>query len=253
MVDLNVGDQILTGRENPHYETVYAFGHYQPEAKGTFLWIETENGASLEITSEHLVFVEKQLNPIRAGSVRIGDMLIAQSGPTQVKRISTVTKKGLFAPLTPHGTLLVNGGIQASSYVAVLQNADEYFEFADGTKLLSMHNGVHLFLSPFRLYCRAGLAMLGESSPACRSYTEYGLPPYVDGGIRFLRWINQQQLAVQIIAFVGTFPLFGFAMALEGILFSNKLVLLLAATGLVWKIVMTSNRRKRKLGKEKTM
>jgi len=47
--------------------------------------------------------------------------------------------------------------------------------------------------------------------------------------------------------------LFGFAMALEGILFSNKLVLLLAATGLVWKIVMTSNRRKRKLGKEKTM
>jgi len=255
MEQLRIGDQILTGQAKPRYEAVYAFGHYQPEAKGTFLVIETQNGGTLEITGEHLIFVESKTHPVRASSVRIGDSLATNDGPVAVSRISTITKNGLYAPLTPHGTLLVSDGIQASCYISVLQNTDDFFLLADGTSFLSMHDGVHLFLAPFRLYCRAAVATLGDRSSACRTYNENGLPPYVDAGIQFLTWLNGQYLVAQILAIVGTFPLFGFAMALEKLLFGGVLVFLLAAAAalLCRTMFMLSICCQQSLGKTKTL
>ena len=236
MKNLRVGDQILTGQKNPQYESVYAFGHSQPTQAGDFLVIHTDGGPKVEVTGEHLVYLDDKAYPVRASSVRIGDKLMTPDGAIAVAKISTTTKRGLYAPLTPHGTLLVNGGIQASSYAAVLQDFDhEYFELRDGSKFLSMHGGIHLFLAPFRLYCRAALAVVGnDSSAPCQTYSENGLPAYVDNGVNFLQWVNQQSVVVQRMVIASTFPFFGVMMAFESLLFGGVLSLLLIA-GLVWR------------------
>ena len=243
MEDLHIGDQVLTGHKKTPYDMVYAHGHYQPEAKGEFLVLHTQDGVNVEITGEHLIFVEKQLNPVRASSVKVGDNLISPDGPVAVTKISRVTKYGLYAPLTTHGTLLINGGIWASSYTVVFQDADEYLELADGTKLFSMHDGVHFFLAPFRLYCRTALAVHRDDSSACQSYNENGLPRYVAVGIDFLVWVRQQVLAVQIFVIISVFPWLGLAVALEKLLFEKMgAAIFLAFSTLLLKAMFTRRR-----------
>ena len=99
MKNLRVGDQILTGQKNPQYESIYAFGHYQPTQAGDFLVIHTDGGPKVEVTGEHLVYLDDKAYPVRASSVRIGDKLMTPDGAIAVAKISTTTKRGLYAPL----------------------------------------------------------------------------------------------------------------------------------------------------------
>lgn len=226
MMDLVVGDSIWSNTRGS-YETVYAFGHYQPEAIGLFLVLHTEDGSSVEITGEHLIFVKQRMpNPVRASSVRVGDQLVTTSGShVTVTSITAVSKQGLYAPLTPSGVFLLANGILVSSYIAVLPapNHDEYIVLADGkTQLLSMQNGIHFFLSPFRFYCRVELEMgLGSS---CQSHnTETGLPQYADWGIQFLNFLHRKNsMAMQCMAMAITFPIFGVATLLEKVFLDGK-------------------------------
>ena len=219
--NLHVGDQVLTGHENPKYDTVYAHGHYQPNIEGDFIVIETENGFSVEMTKGHLIFVDEHQHPIPAGSVSVGDRLISPSGPIEVTKLTYETKRGLYAPLTATGTLLLNGGIWASSYPSILQDTDEFLQLADGTKLFSMHDGIHLFLAPFRLFCRSAHTVYGHDFSACQTYTEHGMPPYVATGIDIIVWIQQQQLIVQLGVAAGVLPWLGLVAFVEKLLFEN--------------------------------
>jgi Hint module len=96
----------------------------------------------LEISVKHLILVERkdQKYHIPASDVRVGDILSGQ----QVESIQLVTRRGVYAPLTQSGEILVNGFV-ASNYVKQL----------DLPTLLSFdqHVFVHMLFHPQRLFC----------------------------------------------------------------------------------------------------
>jgi hypothetical protein len=208
MKELQVGDEVLT--DIGRYQAVYAFGHYHSTKTSKFLSIQTDEGSTVEVSSEHLLFLQGKRNPVSASSVHVGDIL---SPGSKVKKIGIVTRKGVFAPLTPDGTLMVNG-IRASTYAA-LQDTDEYAEFQGGARFMAQHTGIHLVLTPFRMLCRGG------SFAFCQSYNEDGMPYHIANGIRILKWADRQNVTLQMILFLPAFLFFGALMVLEKILFSG--------------------------------
>jgi hypothetical protein len=85
-----------------------------------YLMLVHNGGGSLNLTADHFIALEGR-GMVPARTVLVGDrILIAIGGrlvPAEVEAIRHVTKQGLYAPLTWHGTLLVNG-VLASSYTA---------------------------------------------------------------------------------------------------------------------------------------
>ena len=182
MKDLAVGDKVMTTES---YQTVYAFGHKADEQVGTFVQF---NKGQLEMTGEHMVFLDGRTNPVRADSVQVGDVLRGESSPVQVTQIKSVTQHGLYAPLTKVGTVIVDG-IVASSYIS-LQDATNMVQI-DGVNLpLSQHTGIHMTLSPFRMVC---------SFVECSSYDEQGMAPFVSQGMKFVHWAESQHFFIQLV------------------------------------------------------
>jgi hypothetical protein len=235
MKDLQIGDKVLTGRFG--YSAVYAFGHYAPNLKGEFLTIHTTTGNKnaplpLEVTDEHLLYLDNKSNPVRASSIRVGDIL-QPHGARVTKIDQKVTKTGLYAPLTAEAQVVVNG-IQASSYVALQPPGDdEYGVFQNGRPFLSLHDGVHMVLTPFRMICTSRLLATDDF---CHSYNEHGMPYHVGHGIQILQWIDQQSWQLQATLFVLAFPLFGIMMALEKFWLVGALGLIVVTMMKIWNI-----------------
>lgn len=130
MESLKVGDvvQVVSDKEI-HYEPVIAFIHRQSEVTHEFLEITTLHGKKiLKITEDHLVFVEKgrQAAAIPARDVIIGDTLYVIDDQNVVKKdavqnIRFVWEKGVYAPVTLSGTILVND-VHTSCYFDVLSH-----------------------------------------------------------------------------------------------------------------------------------
>ncbi|CAB9527359.1 Desert hedgehog protein [Seminavis robusta] len=160
MKDLQVGDRVLANAKDG-FEPVYAFGHREPTGEGTFLRFFTEKGnsAPLELTGEHLVFVHGKTNPVRADSIQVGEVLQGAVLTAKVSKIGRVVRKGLYVPLTPSGTVVVDG-MQASSYISLQKDSAEYIELRGGWQIMPFQDYVHLALSPFRLHPLFYLAFL---------------------------------------------------------------------------------------------
>jgi Hint module len=182
---------------------VYAFGHYKEKAKPIeFLQIHTfpfdRRKRPLEITGQHMVYLHNKQNPVRADSLRVGDILRGDhyTGLT-VTKLSKIERREQYAPLTPHGTILVDG-IMASSYISLQQDAREHIELGESgfTVAISQRVMVHMFLSPLRMYC------LGWTKEPCESYNEEGLPPFVAFGLNLADWGNRQNVFVQLVGLV---------------------------------------------------
>ena len=206
MSDLTVGDKVLTATGT--YETVYAFGHYDATQEATFLQLHTtrsfggkhnnnnnnnnNNNKPLELTSEHMVFVHGSKQPVRAGNLKVGDILQSQQAEYVIRKIQTVQRAGVYAPLTTGGTLVVNG-IAASSYIAIQDDSNSNGNVVlQGAKiqipLLSHQTTVHMLLAPFRLGCGLfrgiGIGMCNpESAASALVYNSHGIPYYVSIGI----------------------------------------------------------------------
>lgn len=130
MESLKVGDvvQVVSDKEI-HYEPVITFIHRQSEVTHEFLEITTLHGRKiLKITEDHLVFVEKgeQAAAIPARDVIIGDTLYVRDDHNVVKKdevqnIRFVWEKGVYAPVTLSGTILVND-VHTSCYFDVLSH-----------------------------------------------------------------------------------------------------------------------------------
>lgn len=194
--DLQVGDYVLTGGNT--YQPVYAFAHRNPTKEAEFLQIVTTANSSfskqqhqgpLEITDQHLLFVQGQHHPVRAESVRVGDIL---RGGKTVVRIDRVSRRGVYAPLTEAGEIVVNG-VVASSYVTLQKGEDLVTLQGFGPTLLSQHGYVHRAMSPFRLVCTS----LRNNSSLCRPDNDEGMPLYVSFGIALTKWIHRQSMVIQ--------------------------------------------------------
>jgi Hint module len=216
MQHLELGDQVLTGSPNEYkYQPVYAFGHLNKEALGTFYAIATKGRKMrLEMTGEHLVFLAGKPNPVRADSLHVGDVLLSIHGPSVITAIDVVKKKGLFNPLTADGNLVVNE-IAVSTYVALQVNHPEHFQVVFDKRgdyrinLASHQNFAHLYLAPFRTLC------MGMSSGLCRALDAEGIPFYISSGMKLVHWVGEQNVLVQMVFLFVTIPICLFLLAME--------------------------------------
>jgi len=194
MKDLQVGDRVLT--LSGKYAPVYAFGHYNHEKRAEFVQLTTRI-STLELTPDHLVFLNGKKHPVRADSVHKGDMLRGQSVGLKVLDVNWVERAGVYTPLTSDGTILVDG-IAASSYISLQAHANEYVE-VDGFFAvlgLSQHLHIHMGLSPLRLLC------MGVSSSFCDNAhdNEEGMPSYVNFALRLQKFIHSESGLLQLLA-----------------------------------------------------
>ncbi|CAB9502565.1 HintC [Seminavis robusta] len=245
MRDLQVGDHVLTkqhqGSKEFDYQPVYGFAHKHPNKFAQFVQIHTTTTASnnhsstpslLELTKEHLVYVQDKPKPVRADTIQVGDILQGLSlttGTTEntttsqrqhvVTKISTIHQNGLYAPLTKAGNIVVANGIVASNYIALQQQrpsaeTDEgYVELSSiGTvKWLHQVDVIHLWMSPFRLVCAWNPLKLG----VCHSYNVEGLLPYASWGIQLVQFMDQQSLWAQLLVLMPLLMLLSVFMAFE--------------------------------------
>ncbi|XP_028849499.1 desert hedgehog protein [Denticeps clupeoides] len=142
MSSLKPGDTVLAATESgrPVLSQVLLFLHQDRERTATFLVLGTEDGQRLALSRNHLVFRstrhEKHLTAYQAcfaARVKRGDYVLTHgtNGRVQPSRIASVTqeeRRGVYAPLTEHGTLFVDG-VLASSYATVEDHGLAHWAF----------------------------------------------------------------------------------------------------------------------------
>jgi hypothetical protein len=93
--------------------------HFDPEREAEFLIIRCEGGTEITMTGSHLIFRvqgdDGKLKATPARNIKIGDCLLHVSGhdlsrrPVRVVEIELTWSKGVYAPLTRSGTMIVDG------------------------------------------------------------------------------------------------------------------------------------------------
>jgi Hint module len=143
---LKIGDYVRVG--NSKFSQVYGFGHLSHDLDAEFLQIQFDGNSDegedhshvLEISSSHLLFVTKNTSHVvlSASDVKLGDVLSGK----QVKSIERITRRGVYAPLTQSGDIVVSG-IRASNYIALI----------DSALVWNQHYLGHTYFFPRRLFC----------------------------------------------------------------------------------------------------
>ena len=145
MDSLKTGEEVQVSTESGvRLESVITYIHRQPNVMQEFLKITTlKNGKILKITEDHLLFVEKEgrASAIAAREVNTGDRVYINGDQDSletdvVQSISSVMEKGVYAPVTLGGTILVND-VHTSCYFDVL--SQEWFHRAMGVARAVYH------------------------------------------------------------------------------------------------------------------
>jgi hypothetical protein len=218
LTELAVGDRVLTrtSASGPldtalAYQTVYDFGDWSRTKATTFLQIYTSSkGAPLEITPDHLIFLQDKEFPVAAAEVKVGDLLVGpEHFSPKVLQIKTVVREGFYAPFTSGSTILVDG-ILASCYTSQSKEQKSHLTIG-GRNLLSWHMISHMWLAPKRLLC------LGVSIKLCQPPSAQDVESYYEGwteaGDSVAQFYEQQNVFVQTLMFlffivIFTLPIF---------------------------------------------
>lgn len=211
MKDLQIGDRVLNA--NGDFDRVFSFGHYGPHVKAEFLQLHLEGKHVLEATADHMVFRDDGV-AVPAGLIRVGDklQLAASHGEASVlvEKIQTVTKTGVYAPITESGTIAVNN-VAASSFVSMQKDSYVLMMGAFQTPLSYQWIG-QITLAPHRLMCA-----LNFDYCTSETYTEDGVSTWVVGLLQFSQWLVQQNIVIMLLAIIPALLVFGVATAAEAV------------------------------------
>lgn len=200
--NLQIGDRIKDASGN--MVTVYSFGHFQPKVRVDYLqiYLQDEGDKPLEITRDHMLFVNSSAVP--ASAVSVGDKIDrADGGQAVVRKIQRVTRNGAYAPFTTSGSMLVNG-VAVSSYVTMQKHSARLVVGQYQTSL-SMHWIAHVFQAPHRWLCSST-----EMLCFCRRWETYnndGISRWVEGPLTLAQWLIRQNGVIMAIIFIPAFAL----------------------------------------------
>lgn len=167
--ELNVGEKVLSMDKhgNAVYSEVLMFLDRNELDTREFVKITTDGGATISVTPAHLLIVWKtalkQTKFIFAEQVEEDDFVLVNINgslePRRVINISSEMSKGVYAPLTREGTIIVNS-ITASCYALVDSQSIAHWSFMpvraynlvkhylvdeSSAKTSSIQNGVHWY------------------------------------------------------------------------------------------------------------
>lgn len=134
--DLVAGHEVMSSESSS--SKVYFFSRRLVDEVSNFIRIESEDAHVIELTPHHYIYANENLVP--AHLVKVGDKLKTLDGRSAVKTIQSVRRRGLLAPHTLHGDIVV-GRVIASTYSAALR------------PWLA-----HLVLAPVRILVHTGLS-----------------------------------------------------------------------------------------------
>jgi len=203
MSDLVLGDVVQV--TNNKFEPIYSFGHKDDSASAEYLQIVTEGKhAALEISDDHMVSIDGG-RYVPASSIKKDDMLQTASGESvAVKSIKTITRKGLYAPFTSSGNIIVND-VVASNYIAY--QGSEYLMIGDIQTHFSYQWIAHSFNSFHRVAVMMGFT--GES------YTKAGVSNWVNVPHKIFSWVLDQNKFIACALLFPAFLMIGFALMIE--------------------------------------
>lgn len=135
--EVHLGERIaaLDSHGDIVYSEVIAFLDRAPSEMRQFVHLTTESGRALTLTPAHLVPVEGR-SPIFAAKVQPGDrILVSVRNDTnshlrwdKVVETKLVLEKGVYAPLTTEGTLIVDD-VVASCYAVIDSQTVAHYAF----------------------------------------------------------------------------------------------------------------------------
>jgi len=142
MRQLRVGNRVRTlgTKGETTYSEVIAFLHKETETRAQYYKLEISGGNTILLSPQHLIFRKQNssssISAIFASEIEPGDLVSngSDSFDETVIRITMVTEKGVYAPLTLEGTMLVDG-VLVSCYASWYS-----------------HDAAHLAMAPLRAW-----------------------------------------------------------------------------------------------------
>lgn len=237
MKDAQVGDRVRTTGDA--FESVYAFGHREPETEAYFLQIFLDNNAAepLEISTDHMLMQATKSSPVPASTLQVGDALVLADGTTAtVSKIAGVTRTGIYAPLSESGLIAVNN-VVASNYVTAQQDSGRV-KIGSFETPLTWHWVSHAGQAPHRLWCKA----TGSCAAASGTPYQVALVDWVS------HWVSSHQAGwVQYVvvptAMVPTVIVLGALQATEYVVNSYALLLFSVVVGAGVANVVQQNKK----------
>jgi hypothetical protein len=208
MDSVRIGDYVSAGKNR--FSRVYSFGHIDRDAETEYHQIYA-NGLErpLEVSSMHMVFVNGRMRP--ASHVKTGDML----GKYKVLNVKMVKRRGLYAPFTESGDIVVSG-VLVSSYITILDHTP-----------INQHFASHAALAPFRLAC-----YFDFGSCKNETYTD-GLSDFIYKLAKIAEKFRAMSAPVQVSVSLGVLPLVVTAYMVEQLILSPIILIGLLIVGAV--------------------
>jgi len=151
--EIEVGDYIESDTHGS-FSRVYALKKNHYKEIEFYQLHSSKGGIPLEVTDRHMVFLKNKVLPIAARDVRVGDVLKSDKpeDDAEVTKIKIIRREGYYSPFTESGTLILNGGVVASSYDVSSSSSSDFFDTE--TELIHWHTLAHFACAPLRFVCK---------------------------------------------------------------------------------------------------
>ena len=169
MSELLIGEEVqvadpVTGKIE--FSPVIGFLHLERNRQAEYLRVELEDASHLVLSDDHIVFATLDFDGVAPTDVLARDLIVGRSRIWKsvdnqqmklvlVAKIIKISGHGVYAPMTQHGTILVNNAL--TSCYAYLK-----------------HDFLHATMLPYRWYCR--LFPFTKKEVAIQD----GLMPYIE-------------------------------------------------------------------------